>query len=124
MIPKEFDPDAPLQLVEGELVTWVPVKSTKCIENISQWSDLFDNYVAAYSSKHPDQTPNSMTHKFNNKRCGKPNCRFLHQCWMPGCGERHSVYKCPKLQNQSTKFSKPNTSSGAKQSSTANANKL
>lgn len=229
MIPKEVDPDAPLQLVQGkpgEAATWAPVKSSKFIDNISQWSDLFDIYVAAYSRKHPGQTPNLMTHKFNvtqlasdgadflfydvefrkahakygipwenpdmqlwvkaankgiqsslalaigsnqvtsnvsnvtqsqsvksqnnsfrsnkgssagsgnklrhpsgycfhfhNKRCGKTNCRFLHQCWMPGCGERHSVYKCPKLQNQSNKFSKSNSSSGAKQSSTANANK-
>ena len=230
LISKEVDPDAPLQLIQGkpgEPATWAPVKSNKFIENISQWSDLFDIYVAAYSRKHPNQTPNLMTHKFNvsqlaadgadfqfydvefrkahakygipwenpdmqlwvkaankgiqsslalaigsssstvsnvatsstqnfkssnssfrpnkvssngagnklrhpagycfhfhNKRCGKTNCRFLHQCWMPGCGEKHSVYKCPKLQNQSTKFVKQSNFSGAKGTSTPNANKL
>ena len=233
MIPKDLDPEAPLQLIQGkpgEPATWAPVKSTKFIENIAQWSDLFDTFVAAYSRKFPDQTPNLLTHKFNvtqlasdgadylfydvefrkahskygipwenpdmqlwvkaankgiqsslalaigshsssssfsssntsnvshnvkssnqsfrpskgfgsgagnklrhpagycfhfhNKRCGKTNCRFLHQCWMPGCGERHSVYKCPKLQNQSTKFNKSSNSPGVKQPSTSNANKL
>ena len=229
MIPKEVDPETPLQLIHGkpgEPATWAPVKSDKIISSISQWSDLFDIYVAAYSRKHPSQTPNLLTHKFNviqlnsegsdflfydiefrkarakfgipwenpdmqlwvkaankgiqrslamaigssnvpniqstsgsqnipnksnnqpfrqgkgsnsgagnklrhpsgycfhfhNKRCGKTNCRFLHQCWMPGCGEKHSVYKCPKLQNQN-KFQKTNSSSGSKPSANANANK-
>ena len=229
MIPKEIDPEAPLQLIQGkpgEPATWAPVKPDKTISSISQWSDLFDIYVAAYSRKHPEQTPNLLTHKFNviqlnsegadylyydiefrkahskfglpwenpdmqlwvkaankgiqrslalaigsnhdnssfrnnvgqsssskstgqpfrpskgsgsgagnklrhpsgycfhfhNKRCGKSNCRFLHQCWMPGCGEKHSVYKCPKYQNQS-KGTKSNFASGTKSSSTTNASK-
>ena len=227
MIPKEIDPEAPMQLIQGkpgEPATWAPVKPDKMISSISQWSELFDVYVAAYSRKHPDQTPNLLTHKanviqlnsegadymfydiefrkahskfgipwenpdmqlwvkaankgiqrslalaignnsssnvsvnssggynksanqpfrpskgsssgagnklrhpsgycfhFHNKRCGKSNCRFLHQCWMPGCGEKHSVYKCPKFQNQS-KTSKTGSTNVSKQSSVTNASK-
>ena len=234
MLPKEVDSDTPLQLIHGkpgEPATWAPVKVNKEISNIGQWCELFDIYVAAYSRKRPDQTPNLLTHKFNvsalaadgadylyydvefrkahakygipwenpdmqiwvkaaskgiqtslamamgsntqsnintttsnnntsynnnksnnqsfrpnkgsntgagnklrhpagycflfhNKRCGKNNCRFLHQCWMPGCGEKHSVYRCPKLHTQQNKFPKNNSnSSGAKQSQSANPNK-
>ena len=235
LISKEVDPETPLQLVRGkpgEPATWAPVKVNKEIASIAQWCELFDIYVAAYSRKRPDQTPNLLTHKFNvsalsadggdylyydvefrkahakygipwenpemqiwvkaaskgiqtslalaigsnsntntntnvntnnssypnnnksnnqsfrpnkgsgtgagklrhpagycflfhNKRCGRNNCCFLHQCWMPGCGEKHSVYKCPKLLNQSNKNNKSNsTSSGARQSQSANPNKV
>ena len=41
--------------------------------------------------------PSGACYTFHNSgRCGRSNCKFSHLCYNTGCGEQHSVYKCPK----------------------------
>ena len=78
------------------------------------------------SSSNKLQHPSGSCYIFHNRngRCNRNNCKFSHQCYFSGCGEKHSIYSCPKYINSigvsggqppvkstSTKGTKPSTNS-------------
>ena len=64
LLDKKQDTYQPLQLVVNESgeQQWVPIKSTKEIATIGQWSRAFDIYLSVYSRKYPEQTHNLLTY--------------------------------------------------------------
>ena len=64
LLDKKEDTAMPLNLVINESGEqhWVPVRSTKEISSIGQWSRAFDIYLCIYSRKYPEQTHNLLAY--------------------------------------------------------------
>ena len=80
LLDKKQNTYQPLQLVVNESgeQQWVPIKSTKEIATIEQWSRAFDVFLSVYSRKYPEQTHNLLTYSSKVKDLQKcQNLKFF-----------------------------------------------
>ena len=79
LLDKKQDSFQPLQLVISETgeQQWVPLRTTKEISSIGQWSRAFDIYLSVYSRKFPEQTHNLLTYSTRIKDLAFNNGDYL-----------------------------------------------